>query len=165
MFLFASLLESSKASSSALGATQSTALQTTNEILLKYHNAPPKIQSNSGKPEDTKPSSPDLHAGRPIRDVVAVEKEYGIAFFKDYCGILIVGGRWHMVFTARFQRSPKKIHFVSCPQLICAPNLAPDDRESLRIKLDAVSGSISKEKWDKLKSHYNIIREEWLIIS
>jgi hypothetical protein len=165
MFLFTSLLEPSKASSSALGAKQSTALQTTKEILLKYHNASPKIQSNSGKTEDTKPSSPDLHAEGPIRDVVAVEKQYGIALFKDYCGISTVGGRWHMVFTARFQRSPKKIHFVSCPQLIRAPNLTPDDRESLQIKLDAVSGRISKEKWDKLKSRYNIIREEWLMIS
>jgi hypothetical protein len=168
MFCFTSLLESWKASSSASGSAQSPAIRATNEIIPKYHNVPPMIQSNSGKMEHIAPSKPslaDLHAGQPIRDVVTAEMEFGISYFRDYFGIAIKGGQYHLVFTARFQRAPDKIHLISCPQLIRAPNLTPDDRELLRIKLDAVLDSIPKEEWDKLKSRYKIIRKEWLIVS
>jgi hypothetical protein len=49
--------------------------------------------------------------------------------------------------------------------LIRAPNLTPADRESLRIKLDALLGRIPRKEWDRLESHYNIIRKEGIIIS
>jgi hypothetical protein len=43
--------------------------------------------------------------------------------------------------------------------------LTPAKRESLRILLEAASDRIAKEEWDKLKSHYNITKKEWLVVS
>ncbi|GFF57790.1 hypothetical protein IFM51744_09333 [Aspergillus udagawae] len=171
MFCFTSLLVSWRASSPASGSEQPTALQATSEIISKYHNVPPMIQSDSGKMENIAPSKPSLaglHAGKPILDVVAAEMKFGISFLIDYCGIATEGGQYRMVFTSRFQRPINKIHlirFISCPKFIRAPHLAPKDRELLRIKLDAGVDRIPKEVWDKLKSRYNIIRKEWFIFS
>jgi hypothetical protein len=157
-----------KASSSASGGAQSTAYQATNEIILKYASVSPMIQSNSGTMEVSSPSKrslADLHAGQPILDVVKAEKNFGISYFRDHCGIENRGGQYRMVFTARFQEAPDKMHLISCPQVIHAANLPPAKRESLRINLEAVSDRITKEEWDKLKSRYNIIKKEWLIVS
>jgi hypothetical protein len=44
-------------------------------------------------------------------------------------------------------------------------NLTPAKQESLQILLKAISDCIAKEEWDRLKSHHNIIKKEWLIIS
>jgi hypothetical protein len=157
-----------KASSSASGGAQSTAYQATNEIILKYASVSPMIQSNSGTMEVTSPSKPslaDLHTGQPILDVVKADMGFGISSIRDYCGIEIRGGRHRMVFTTRFQPAPEEIHLISCPQVIRAGNLTPAKRESLRILLEAASDRIAKEEWDKLKSRYNIIKKEWLIVS
>lgn len=168
MFLFTSLPQSRKASSSGSSSAQSTALQATRELVSKYHHVPLMIQSNSGRMKDTAPSEPsfaDLHAGPPILDVVTAKTKFGISFFGDYWGTLVVGDQCYILFTARFQCLPQNIHLVSCQQLIHAPNLTPADRESLRIKLDALLGRIPRKEWDRLESHYNIIRKEEIIIS
>jgi hypothetical protein len=157
-----------KASSSASGGVQSTAYQATNEIILKYASVSPMIPQNSGTMEVTAPSKPrlaDQHAGQPILDVVKAEMVFGISSIRDYCGIEIRGGRLRMVFTIRFQKPADKIHLISCPQVIHAGNLTPAKRESLRILLEAASDRIAKEEWDKLKSHYNITKKEWLVVS
>jgi hypothetical protein len=167
MFLFTNLLESREASSSASGSAQSTALQVTSELVSKYHHVPPMIQSNSGRMKDTAPSEPssqDLHTRPSILDVVTAEMKFEISFFRDYWGISHVRGQCYMLFTARLQRLPGKFHLVYCPQLIHAPNLPPVDRELLRIRLDAALDCIPKEEWDRLKSHDNITRKEWLIV-
>ncbi|GIJ86949.1 hypothetical protein Asppvi_005848 [Aspergillus pseudoviridinutans] len=165
MFCFT---KSWKASSSASGGAQSTAYQATSEIISKYASVSPMTPSNPGKMEDTAPAKPslaDLQAGQPILDVVVAEMHFGISFCRDYCGIENIRGQYRMVFTARFQNLPSKIHLISCPQFIRAPNLTPKGRELLRIKLDAVLDRIPKEEWEKLKSCYNITRKEWLIVS
>jgi hypothetical protein len=151
-----------KASSSASGGAQSTAYQATNEIILKYASVSPMIQSHPGTMEDTASSKPSSAA---LIDVVEAEKNFGISYFRDHCGIENRGGQYRMVFTARFQEAPDKMHLISCPQVIHAANLPPAKRESLRINLEAVSDRITKEEWDKLKSRYNIIKKEWLIVS
>jgi hypothetical protein len=154
--------------SSASGGAQSTAYEATNEIILKYASVSPMIPPNSGTMEVTAPSKPrlaDIHAGQPILDVVKAEMFFGISSIRDYCGIEIRGGRLRMVFTIRFQKAADKIHLISCPQVIHAGNLTPAKRESLRILLEAASDRIAKEEWDKLKSHYNITKKEWLIVS
>jgi hypothetical protein len=168
MFCFTSLLESWRASSSASSGAQSTAYQTTNENILKYASVSPMILSNSGTMGVTSPSKrslADLHPRQPILDVVKADMDFGISSIRDYCGIEIRGGRHRMVFTTRFQKAPDKIHLISCPQVIHAGNLTPAKRESLRILLEAVSDRIAKEEWDRLKSHHNIIKKEWLIVS
>jgi hypothetical protein len=165
MFCFT---KAGKASSSASGGAQSTAYQATNEIILKYASVSPMIQSNSGTIEVTSPSKrslADLHGGQPILDVVKAEMDFGISFFRDFCGIENRGGQYRMVFTARFQEAPDKMHLIFCPQVIRANNLTPAKRESLRINLEAASDRIAKEEWDKLKRRYNIIRKEWLVVS
>ncbi|GFF93341.1 hypothetical protein IFM53868_07153 [Aspergillus udagawae] len=165
MFCFT---KAGKASSSASGGAQSTAYQATNEIILKYTSVSPMIQSNSGTMEVTSPaklSLADLHARQPILDVVKAEMDFGISFFGDLCGVENRGGQYRMVLTARFQKAPNKMHFVSCPKVIHAANLTPAKRESLRINLEAASDRIATEEWDKLKSRYNIIKKEWLIVS
>jgi hypothetical protein len=165
MFCFTKI---GKASSSASGGAQPTAYQATNEIILKYANVSPMVQSNSGTMEVTAPSKPslaDLHAGQPIQDVVKADMDFGISSIRDYCGIEIRGGGHRMVFTTRFRKAPDEIHLISCPQVIHTGNLTPVNRESLRILLEAVSDRIAKEEWDKLKSRYNIIKKEWLIVS
>ncbi|EAW10957.1 uncharacterized protein ACLA_065920 [Aspergillus clavatus NRRL 1] len=109
--------------------------------------------------EDTAPSKPSLadpHAWQPIKDVVTAEMKFGISLLGDHCGIENIGGQYHMVFTACFQKPPNKIHLISCPQLIRAANLTPDKQESLQINLEAALGRIAKEEWDKLKRCYNI---------
>ncbi|KAH3182592.1 hypothetical protein KXV92_007260 [Aspergillus fumigatus] len=157
-----------KASSSASGGAQSTAHQTTNEIISKYASVSPMIPPNSGTMEVTAPSKPrlaNLHSEQPILHVLKAEMDFGISSVRDYCGIEIRGGRYHMVFTARFQEAPDEIHLISCPKVIHAGNLTPAKRESLQILLEAISDRIAKEEWDKLKSRYNIIKKEWLIVS
>ncbi|BDD62972.1 hypothetical protein MAP00_007922 [Monascus purpureus] len=142
-----------KASSSASGGAQSPAHQAISEIISKYHNVRPMSPSNSGQMEDTVPSKPSF-----------ADEIYDI-FLRDYCGIEIIGGQYRMVFTARFKECPDKIRLISCPQFIRAPNLTPARRELLRIKLDAVLDRISNEEWDKLKDRFNIVKNEWCIVS
>ncbi|KAF4230399.1 hypothetical protein CNMCM6457_005975 [Aspergillus fumigatiaffinis] len=154
-----------KASSSASGGAQSTAYQATNEIILKYASVSPMIQSNSGTMEVTASSKPSSADPQPIRDVVAAEKNLGISYFRDYCGIEIIDGQYRMLFTARFQRLPNKLHVISCPRIIRARKLTHEGRKNLQILLDAVLARIRKEEWDKLKSRFNIIKNEWLIVS
>ncbi|KAF4213742.1 hypothetical protein CNMCM5878_010113 [Aspergillus fumigatiaffinis] len=161
MFYFTNLLESWKASSSASGGGQSPAFQATNEIISNYQSM--MIKSNSGKMEDTascKPSSAD-----PIQDVVAAEMNFRISYIRDYHGIEITEGQFCILFTARLQRLPDKLYLISCPQLIHAPDLTSDNRELLRVRLDAAADSIRKEEWDKLKSRYDIVKKEWFIVS
>lgn len=156
-----------KASSSASGGAQSTAYQATNEIILKYASVSPMIQSNSGTMEVTSPSKrslADLHAGQPILDVVKAEMDFGISFFRGFCGVENRGGQYRMVFTARFQKAPDALHLISCPKVIRAANLTPAKRESLRINLEAVSDRMAKEEWDKLESRYEIVKKDWLIV-
>jgi hypothetical protein len=162
MFCFTNLLECWKASPSASGGAQSPAHQATNENVSKYQNIPPMIQSNSGTMEDTASSEPSSAA--PI-DVVEAEKNFGISYFRDYRGIAIIGGQYHILFRARFQRLPDRLHLISCPRWIYAPDLTSDGRELLRIRLDAAADSIPKEEWDKLKSRFEIVKKEWFIVS
>lgn len=155
-FAWANMLcftKSWKASSSASGGAQSPAHQATSEIISKYHNVRLMSPPNSGQMEDTAPSKPSL-----------ADAVYDI-FLGDYCGIEIIGGQYRMVFTARFKDCPDKIRLISFPQFIRAPNLTPERRELLRVKLDAVLDGIPKEQWDKLKWRYNIVKKEWFIVS
>ncbi|KAB8227262.1 uncharacterized protein BDW43DRAFT_294621 [Aspergillus alliaceus] len=70
-----------------------------------------------------------------------------------------------MVFSARFQHSPKKVHLISCPRVIRANNLDPDAQNLLQVKLDAVVERIPDSEWNKLEKRYKIARKKWLVIS
>jgi hypothetical protein len=98
-------------------------------------------------------------------DVVEAEKNFGISYFRDYHSIEIKRGQCCILFTARFQHLPDKLHLISCPRLIHAPDLTSDNRELLRTRLDAAADLIPKEEWDKLKRRYDIAKKEWFIVS
>jgi hypothetical protein len=81
------------------------------------------IQSNSGMMEDTTLSKPSSAA---LIDIVEAEKNFRISYFRDYHGIAIIGGQYHILFRAHFQHLPDRLHLISCPRWIYAPDLTSD---------------------------------------
>ncbi|KAA8641394.1 hypothetical protein EYZ11_010444 [Aspergillus tanneri] len=152
MFCIARLLESWRDDISTSDTKTSKAFEATNAIVSKYKNVTPMLQLNQP-------------VNQPVRDVIEAEKKFGISYFRDYYGVDIIEGQFRIVFSARFQRRPKYIYLISCPQVIRAPNFTTNDRELLRVKLESVMDRIPESEWDKLKNRYNITRTEWLVIS
>ncbi|GKZ98166.1 hypothetical protein AnigIFM59636_002190 [Aspergillus niger] len=151
MFCITSLVKSLKALISTTAPTKQTAVEVTQEISTKYENVPP--MSPPGRPIE-----------QPI-DVIKAENEFGISFFRDFSHVISIDGQPHMVFTARFQHSPQYIRLVSCPQTIRVSDIAREDPNILRYKLDGVVGRMPKSVWDELGDSYNINKSEWLVIS
>jgi hypothetical protein len=148
MFCISGLLESWKGCFPKPASKFPTALETINTIVPKYQDALPVTEVCQSSEQ-------------PIRDVIEAETLFGISFFRGYHGIQIIDGQYSIVFSARFQRAPQKIRYISCPQVIRAHTLEPIDRELLRIKLDSVMDSVP---WRKLQKCFNITRDNWLVL-
>ncbi|KAL4889176.1 hypothetical protein BDV59DRAFT_187053 [Aspergillus ambiguus] len=82
-----------------------------------------------------------------LLDVVEAETRFGISFFRDYRGLLIRDRMTFFLFSACFRQDPNKVHLISCPIYIHAPDLGDSDRQLLELNLEAARAWIPSSHW------------------
>ncbi|KAE8159254.1 hypothetical protein BDV40DRAFT_273772 [Aspergillus tamarii] len=164
MFHITNLFQSFAACFSTSTRRQPTAIEAIKRNVTKYQNARPLSSSEQSTAtmatnvmviEHTLEEQP--------HDIIEAEMKWGISFFRDYSGYKVEDHSLsRIILSARYQKNPMKMRFVSCPKVIYAHDLGQENRDLLRIKLDAVVRLIP---WNKLEERFQIKRDDWFIVS
>ena len=140
-----------------------TAIEATNEILAKQMVLPSPSSRSEAACKTTGEVVIEKYTTREevgAIDIIEAEMKWGISALY-YFGYEFKDGILRIMFSTRLRNRPKRLRVVSCPRLIDASRMTPNERDLLRIQLDAAWETIP---WLKLESFACINRNDWFVV-